>query len=91
MRRAASTARKSVEHVVARPGAEEAHAVREAEASRMPLERRSLGSVAEDEQLDARDPRDGVERVAERLLRRQPPGGAEREAADPERRPRLLS
>ena len=59
--------------VVARPGAEESHAVRDAERRRLPLEAAPLRPVAHDEELDAVDPRDGLERVAERLLGREAP------------------
>ena len=50
-----------------------------------------LRSVAQDEQLDAVDPRDGLERVAERLLGGEAPCRAQCEPVDAERRPRLLA
>ncbi len=50
-----------------------------------------LGPVPEDEELDVVDPRDGLERVAERLLRGEPPRRAEREPSDAERGARLLA
>ncbi len=78
------------EDVVARAGAEKTHAIRDPEPGRVTLERVALGAVAEDEELDVGDAREGFERVAERLLRGEPSRGAEREPSNPERGARLL-
>ena len=77
--------------VLARPWPEKPDPSADAKLRCAALEPGPLGALTEHEQLDVRNARDGGERVVQRLLRRQPPGGAERGAADPEGRARALA
>ena len=84
MSSAASTRAEEAEHVLARPGSEEADPPVEPELRSAPLERRALRTVAQHQELDAGHPGERREGIAERLLRGQPPAVPERRPANPE-------
>ena len=75
---------QQVEHALARLGAEEAHASVEAELGRAPLQPHALLPVARDDERDALEWRQRLERDAERLRGRQPSGEHERRAGEAE-------